>query len=428
MKIALFHLGFYYSGGGEKLILEEMRGLRSLGHTVDTFAPYVDRESCFPDAPEISEVRTLLPDPPRWLPMKDPIWVALSCLLIPLMAWRFRSFEVFLGANQPGPWLAFVLSRILGKPYVVYLAQALRVLHPRAVDLENGIRIREGDTRFIQAMTKTFGWLIGWADRVSVREACAVLTNGEHVRTWIQDIYGVDSRVCAAGCHPAAERNLNYEQRWNGNVEVIGNPIRKPYILLTNRHAPMKKFEYALWALKSILREYHSTSLVITGQQTEYTDQLRYLAKGLKISDRVHFVGLVSDRELSELYGNAAVYVYPSPEEDFGMGIIEAMAQGTPVVAWRNGGPTVTVIDKVTGFLIEPYNTEAFAEGLFALLQNPSLAERFGRAGHKRATALFSYDAHHEILERALGDALQQSYAIFEAEEGIVPAVTRHWD
>ena len=56
----------------------------------------------------------------------------------------------------------------------------------------------------------------------------------------------------------------------------------------------------------------------------------------------------------------ASAYVYPSPEEDFGMGIVEAMGTGTPVVAWANGGPTVTVRDQETGFLIESYDTDQF--------------------------------------------------------------------
>ena len=55
MKIAVFHLGFFYSGGGEKLILEEIRGLRALGHKVNCYAPYVDREECFPGVPEMVE-------------------------------------------------------------------------------------------------------------------------------------------------------------------------------------------------------------------------------------------------------------------------------------------------------------------------------------------------------------------------------------
>ena len=67
LRIAIFHLGFFYSGGGEKLVLEEIRGLRALGHDVTCYAPYVDREGCFPDIPEMAEVEPLLPPPPAWL-------------------------------------------------------------------------------------------------------------------------------------------------------------------------------------------------------------------------------------------------------------------------------------------------------------------------------------------------------------------------
>ncbi len=84
------------------------------------------------------------------------------------------------------------------------------------------------------------------------------------------------------------------------------------------------------------------------------------------------------------------------------MGIVEAMALGTPVVAWNNGGPTITVRDRLTGFLAEPYDTGEFAEKLLTLLTNASLAERMGRAGHRRARELFSYERHVKLLEKPL--------------------------
>ena len=417
MRIAIFHLGFFYSGGGEKLVLEEIRGLRALGHEVTCFAPYVDREGCFPDVREMAEIQTLLPPPPVWLPMKDPLWVTLSCMLVPFMAWKFRDFDVFLGANQPGPWFAFVLGKFLRKPYVIYLAQPLRILHPRAVDLQNGIRIREGDARYIAALTRIAGKIIDWIDRLSVRNANAVLTNGEHVGRWIEEIYGIDNQVCAAGCHPLPEDKLEYAGRWKGELRVNGSIVAKPYILLTNRHSPMKRFEYAIWALKSIIRKAPQVTLVITGQETEYTDQLKYLVNGMGLAKSVYFVGLVTEEDLRQLYASAAVYVYPSPEEDFGMGIVEAMGTGTPVVAWNNGGPTGTVVDGRTGFLVEPYDTQAFADRLLRLATNRALAERMGRAGHKRAREVFSYDRHNEFLGQVLAEGLDKRGEAFCSKE-----------
>ncbi|HEX9870346.1 MAG TPA: glycosyltransferase family 4 protein, partial [Candidatus Tectomicrobia bacterium] len=399
MKIALFHLGFFYSGGGEKLVLEEMRGLRERGHDVDCYAPFVDVKSCFPDYPEMAQVKPLLPEPPGWLPMRDPLWVMLSCILIPLMAWRFRGYDVFLGANQPGPWLAYVLAKLLKKPYIAYLAQPLRLLHPRAIDEQNGLRIREGDHKFLMILRKLAGSSIDWADRSSVCGAAAVLTNGSYVASWIQRVYGVDVIDCPAGCHVDDHESLDYSKRWSGHIGVNGWQIPKPYILLTNRHSPMKRFEYALWALKTILRSNPSVTLVITGQKTSYTRQLEYLADSLGIENSVRFVGLISEDSLRRLYRQAAGYVYPSPEEDFGMGIVEAMAAGTPTVAWDCCGPTVTVESGVTGYLVEPYDTEAFARRMLGLLTNPGISERLGRSGNERARKLFSYARHVSVLE-----------------------------
>jgi len=406
LRIAIFHFGFFYSGGGEKLVLEEIKGLRKLGHDVTCFAPYIDRERCFPGVSEMVEIQTLLPPPPKFLPYRHAISVLLCCLLVPFMALRFRKFDVFFGANQPAPWITFVLGKILKKPYVIYLAQPFRLLHPRRIDLENGLRINDGDQHLVRMITKIGKPIINLADRISVKKADVILTNGSYVRRWIEGIYNCQSIECPAGCYPLPKENLRFDNRYNGDVIVNGVVIHKPYVLLTNRHAPQKRFGYAIWAMKSIFKKMPSVSLVITGQETEYTDQLRYLVDGLDLSGIVHFVGLVSELELSRLYQEAAVYVYPSPEEDFGMGIIEAMAAGTPVVAWNNGGPTVTVRDGVTGFLVETYDTEAFAEKLLRLVSCPQIAEHMGRAGHRRARQHFTYERHVELLEQALRAAV----------------------
>lgn len=415
MRIAIFHLGFYYSGGGEKLVLEEIRGLRELGHEVACYAPYVDRQNCFPDVPEMKDVESLLPPPPGWLPARDVIWIALSCLLMPILVFRFRRYDIFLGANQPGPWFALVLSKLLRKPYAIYLAQPLRILHPRKIDNENGLRIREGDARALEIITKLFGWLIDWSDRRSVLNAEIVLSNGKYVSEWLHEIYGCSTRICAAGCHPIDATKLNYERRWTGELRINGYSLEKPFILLSNRHAPQKRFEYALWAMKTLARDAPKLTLVVTGQETSYTDQLRYLAKSLRIEEKVKFVGLVSEVDLSRLYEQAALYVYPSPEEDFGMGIVEAMAKGTPVVAWNNGGPTGTVVDGVTGYLVEPYDTEEFAERLYRLVASPALVERLGRNARAWAAEKFSYSSHNRILEAALKAALSPEWQIRQA-------------
>lgn len=420
LRIAIFHFGFFYSGGGEKLVLEEIKGLRKLGHDVACFAPYIDRERCFPGVSEMAEVQTLLPPPPKFLPFRHAISVLLCCLFVPFMALKFRKFDVFLGANQPAPWLTFVLSKILKKPYVIYLAQPFRLLYPRRIDLENGLRINDGDQQLVRILTKIGRPIISFADSISVKNADAILTNGSYVRRWIERIYNCQSIECPAGCYPLPEEDLRFENRYNGNVVVNGVVTPKPYMLLTNRHAPQKRFEYAIWGLKALSRVIPELCLVITGQETQYTNELRYLVESLHLNDRVIFVGLITEKELFDLYEEAVLYVYPAPEEDFGMGIIEAMAAGVPVLAWNNCGPTVTVLDGETGFLVTPHDTDAFIRRMRDLVTNPGLAECMGRAGHKRVAEFFSYEKHSKVLENVLTSVLEDKTHDHETEGKIV--------
>ncbi len=130
----------------------------------------------------------------------------------------------------------------------------------------------------------------------------------------------------------------------------------------------------------------------------------------------------MTEENLRRLYLEAALYVYTSPEEDFGMGIAEAMAAGTPVVAWNNGGPTVTVRDGHTGFLIEPYDTAEFASKMLRLACDTDLAERMGRAGNRRSREVFSYASHCAMLERTLLEACKNQLQVVEPQERRISA------
>jgi len=118
------------------------------------------------------------------------------------------------------------------------------------------------------------------------------------------------------------------------------------------------------------------------------------------------FVGLVSEAELHRLYAESSVYVYPAPEEDFGMGIIEAMACGIPVVAWANAGPTGIISHMQDGYLARPFEIDDFSNGLRVCLVDTPLITRFGRAAERKVKKHFSYRKHVEILDTSIRDYL----------------------
>lgn len=394
LRIAIFHFGFFYSGGGEKLVLEEIKGLKKLGHEVECFSSVIDERKCFPDIIKEFNIKPILPQLPFWFPDREMVSILLSCALFPLLVWRFRKFDIIFGANQPSPYFGWIINKLLGKPYVIYLAQPTRHLYPRRVDQETGLRVRDGWV-FCHHLVRIAKKFISWADRKSILGASAMLTNGAYIGNLIEKVYQRHRVDCPAGCYPLPEKQLDFNYRW-----------KKPYILLTNRHFPQKRFEYIISSLPMVLKKVPEAKLVITGEKTDYTSFLENLISQLGLGESVVFTGLVDEKDLKKLYRESACYVYPAPEEDFGMGVIEAMACGVPVVAWNRGGPTVTVVDGITGFLAKPYKIADFGMKMRRLLVDRERNEKMGRAGWERVQKGFSYDRHNQILEKALLEAL----------------------
>jgi glycosyltransferase involved in cell wall biosynthesis len=401
LRVAVVHgVGFFYSGGGEKLVIQQVLGLRERGHEVDCYAPIVDAKRSFPGWLEQIAARRLAPRLPAWLRFPDALAIIAMSVAAPLLARRLRAYDVVLAANQPAGWVAWWARRLYGVPYVLYLAQPNRLLYPRAIDRERTVVVKQ-DYLFLRAIAPLIRPLVQWADRHSVAGAREALANGRYMTRVLSHVYGRTFRSCPAG----AEIVIGNAERFAGTLRVNGALIRKPFVLLTNRHYPQKRFEVAIESLRDPALAATGASLVITGQETEYTDRLRAMVARLGLSDRVHFIGLASEADLAALYASAASYVYPSPEEDYGMGVVEAMAAATPVVAWDHAGPTGTMVDGVTGFLVPPDRPELFAERTALLITDKGLSRRLGRAAQERVIHDFTFHGHIESLEDALDDA-----------------------
>lgn len=402
LKIAVFHLAFIYSGGGERLVLQEAKGLRDLGHKVEIFAPVVDKSNCFPDIIKDYEIKTFLPQLPLIVPGHESFQILLTCVLAPFFVFKFRKFDVILAANQPSPWIAWWVRLLFSVPYVSYLAQPTRFLYPRKIDERTGLAFtKRAEVSMSAALMNIFKGFIKWIDGVSIRGSNVVLANGDYVKEVLQDTYKIKAVACPAGPQPPLKLG-SYKLKMEGNIKVSNKTLQKPYLLITNRHFAQKRFEYGIFSLSFLLGKFPHYSLVITGSQTDYTNELKVLINRLNINDKVKFLGYVKDKDLMKLYANAACYLYTAPEEDFGMGIVEAMAHGTPVVAWGNAGPKKIIKHGITGLLAEPFGASNFSDMVLKVVLNPSLAEKIGEEAVKEVKEKFSFRKHIETLEKYL--------------------------
>lgn len=119
------------------------------------------------------------------------------------------------------------------------------------------------------------------------------------------------------------------------------------------------------------------------------------------------YVGYLHDEaSLAMLYAAADVMVVPSKYEGFGQTVTEAMACGTPVVAFDATGPSDTVVHGETGFLARPYDPMDLAEGIEWVLEGDRATELGARA---RERAVERYDIgtvagrYRDLYEDILG-------------------------
>ncbi len=108
----------------------------------------------------------------------------------------------------------------------------------------------------------------------------------------------------------------------------------------------------------------------------------------LRVPDRlnVRFTGDIRDRrDLAQLFTAADVFVSASLMETYGLTLVEAMACGTPVVAFRVGGIPEAAPDGEGAILCEPGDGAALIEAITTLRNSPQLREKLGNLGHETA-------------------------------------------
>jgi len=162
---------------------------------------------------------------------------------------------------------------------------------------------------------------------------------------------------------------------------------------------PDKGVDYLLTALSKVRSPFRAV-LAGTGPHEAY---LKEKAQGEGLGERVWFTGWLGGAALEALYARARLVVFPSMwNEPFGLVGIESMAHGIPVVAFRVGGVPEWLRDGENGVSVPRGDTQAMAEAIDALLDDPERCRRLGAAGVETVRTRLTRDAHVDGLEALL--------------------------
>lgn len=410
LKIVIFHCAFVYSGGGERIVLEQIRELKKRGYQVECYAPVIDRENCYPELIGGFDIKPFFIDLPRWFPFRIVILMLLSCFVAPFLAFKFKDTDVIIGENQPGVWLAFCVAKVLRKDYLVYLCHPNRMVYSRDLS-KRELWQAVPDFFYLSYLIDIFKYLVKFLDNISINGGKTILTNGYFIQKEIKKIHKKKCVACPAGTnvYPKSQAIKAFAIRESGQFKINGYKLDKPYILFTGRHEVWKRIDWAIKMMKRVVGGFPDVRLVIPGVENHWTRRLKRLTQQLKLEDKVYFLGTINQKQLWRLYLYATVFVFPSSLEDFGIVVLEAMSRAVPVVAWNIGGPVDTVVNKKTGYLVEPYNFKKFSRAIVRVLKNRKLQTKLGMAGRERVKNEFSWEKHLDVLEEAVGKALKIS-------------------
>jgi glycosyltransferase involved in cell wall biosynthesis len=176
--------------------------------------------------------------------------------------------------------------------------------------------------------------------------------------------------------------------------------IPGPFVLFVGRLASNKGLLPLVEAFRPLARHDPTATLVLVGEEGGIGSEVARAVSDAGLGPRVRMTGFLSDeRLLVAAFREARVFVLPSEYESFGLVLLEALAQGTPVIASRVGGIPEFVPDGKAGMLVPPGDAGPLGEALLSLWDDAPLRERLGRFGRSKVVPRYTWD---RVVDRLL--------------------------
>jgi glycosyltransferase involved in cell wall biosynthesis len=190
------------------------------------------------------------------------------------------------------------------------------------------------------------------------------------------------------------------------DIETFRPARRKgEYVLLMGRICPEKGIHLALDAAARA-----GTKLIIAGTVFEYPEHRAYFDTMIapRLGSDVHFVGKVGGERKAQLLAGARCLLVPSlAPETSSLAAMEAMASGTPVIAWRSGALTGIVAHGRTGFVVSSVEEMADAIGRAASI-SPSACRYEAEEQFPAERMVSKYvELYHELRTHTIAHELQ---------------------
>lgn len=291
-------------------------------------------------------------------------------------------------------WTHIGLSRAMheNKPDALFVpSHVVPLVHPRATvvtvhDLGYLSEPESHPRRQRMMLNSTTQW--------NVRAASKVIAISGQTRDDLVHHYGVNTGKIRVIHHGLDHDRFKPLPPDVAAPVVAKHNITPPFLLFVSTLQPRKNLTRLIEAFESL--DDPRLSLVIAGKSGWLSEPIERRIRDSPATNRMRRIGHVPDDDLPALYSAAEVFTFPSLYEGFGMGVIEAMACGTPVVTSNSSSLAEVAGDAAV--LVDPRDVGSIAAGI---------REARDPATQRRLRSLGLDHTQHFTWERSAAETLE---------------------
>jgi glycosyltransferase involved in cell wall biosynthesis len=245
----------------------------------------------------------------------------------------------------------------------------------------------------------------------AAKKASAVVTVTSYAKDQIAKYSGIDATNIFP-IHIGPKSSITENEFGAGIEHNIEPLLSKKYILHVGTIEKRKNLTTLLAAFETLLQNNpQDLYLIIVGQKSNKPTLkddavFEMVAASSLLKEHVIFTGFLSDSQTAQLYKHAALYVFPSVNEGFGIPILEAFAHKVPVLVAGNSCLPEVAGNAAIGF--DPYNPDALSTLIAQTLKDEALLEFLRQKGTERLTH-FTWGKTLEELEEVFERSINKS-------------------
>lgn len=299
-------------------------------------------------------------------------------------------------------WTQIRLSTemILRRPDILFIpAHVFPIIHPK----KTVMTIHDvAALRFPESYSRFERWYSVWSARFAVKHLWRVIAPSEFTGREIKKIQKIENKnnifVVSLGY------NSSYDsQRNEKDIEEILKRyrVKRPYAISIGRLEKKKNTQRIVKAFETV-HSLHPLQLVLVGKSGYGYEEVREVIEASQFKNDIRELGWLSPEDLTVLLPNAAVFVFPSLYEGFGLPVLEAFAAGVPVIASR--GSSLEEVGGGAALYVDPENVSEIARAIEQLLNNEQLRATLIKAGQERVKQFFWEKCARETLTVLVGN------------------------